>query len=366
VVDSLRQLVLLGWVLWLNSVAAQDVYQVLRDRGQGFAEVIRGRALVFPRDHSAHSDFRVEWWYITANLQDNQGRDWGLQWTLFRQALSAETDTEGWDSNQLWMVHAALTTPEQHRFEQRFARGGIGQAGVSLNSKEKTFSAWLDDWQWRSESEGLFPSQLHFSVGESAIKMQLDSGYRWVLHGDQGYSRKSEHGQASYYYSQPKISIRGTVQVGDETIELSGQAWMDREWSSQVLAENQSGWDWFSLHFDDGNKLMLYRLRHNTGANWISGSWIDSSGQVRHLHNNDIELIPEVMRTINPGPGKSLQLPLEWSVKLPNIGRSWRIKPLYDQQWMGTRIPYWEGVVLVEDDSGKSAGRGYMELTGYD
>jgi predicted secreted hydrolase len=32
---------------------------------------------------------------------------------------------------------------------------------------------------------------------------------------------------------------------------------------------------------------------------------------------------------------------------------------------MATRIPYWEGVVLVEDEQGSPSGIGYMELTGY-
>jgi predicted secreted hydrolase len=352
-------------LLWLQTGLAQDVYQVLRDDVQGFAEVKPGVPLVFPRDHLAHPEYRIEWWYITSNLKDPQGRDWGLQWTLFRQSLSPETDSAGWDSNQVWMAHAALTLPDRHVFEQRFARGGIGQAGVSKGDSNG-FDAWIDDWRWHSTSASLFPSQLEFNVAGHQVNMQLDSEAQWVLNGNQGFSQKSAQGQASYYYSQPNINLSGTVSVNGETIELSGRAWLDREWSSQALAQNQKGWDWFSLHLDDGNKLMVYQLRHDSGEHWISGSWIAATGETIALGKDDIALVVQSSSTIDTTGNNQIDLPLEWTIILPKLGRNLRIKPLYDEQWLGAQFPYWEGVVLVEDSNGQSAGKGYMELTGYE
>jgi predicted secreted hydrolase len=353
-------------ILLVNQGWSQEAYQVLRGDAQGFAEVIRGKPLEFPRDHAPHPDFRIEWWYITANLQDDLGRQWGLQWTLFRQALNPQSKTEGWDSNQIWMAHAAISTPEGHSFEQRFARGGIGQAGVRNISTDGYFDAWLDDWRWRSQVTDVFPSRLKFSVGEIQIDMQLESAADWVLHGDRGYSQKSALGQASYYYSQPGIRISGSVQIDEKNIALSGSAWLDREWSSQALAQNQPGWDWFSLHLDDGNKLMLYRLRSEGDENWLSGSWIGKDGVKIHLRSEQIEMTPTATRSIAIGENQRIKLPLEWNIKLPGPDREWRVKPLYDDQWMATRFAYWEGVVLIEDSVGRPSGVGYMELTGYD
>jgi len=342
---------------------AQDSYQVLHGEAQGFARVSPGKLLEFPRDHNPHPDFRLEWWYITANLKDEKGQHWGLQWTLFRQALDAKADTRGWNSNQLWMAHAAISSPQGHSFEQRFARGGIGQAGVE---NKDYFIAWLDDWQWRAAGTSMFPAELKFSVDDRQVEMKLESSSHWVLHGDRGYSQKSAQGQASYYYSQPDISIRGVLRTDDEEIALSGRAWLDREWSSQPLAQNQTGWDWFSLHFSDGNKLMLYRLREDEGGNWFSGSWITNDGKTQPLAADEIELIVQSKRRVNIAGQTTIALPLEWSIKLPKLDRQWRIKPLYDTQWMATRFAYWEGVVLIEDQDGQPAGEGYMELTGYD
>jgi predicted secreted hydrolase len=353
-------------ILTTDQGRTQEAYQVLRGDAQGFAEVIRGRPLEFPRDHAPHPDFRIEWWYITANLKDDLGRHWGLQWTLFRQALNPQAKTEGWDSNQLWMAHAAISSPEGHRFEQRFARGGIGQAGVREISRDGYFDAWLDDWQWRSEGIDVFPSRLRFSVGESLIDMRLESDTDWVLHDDRGYSQKSAFGQASYYYSQPGIDISGSVKIDGINITLSGSAWLDREWSSQALAKDQPGWDWFALHLDDGNKLMLYRLRSEGDESWLSGSWINRHGEKKHLSSEQIRMTPIITRPVSVDQNQRIYLPLEWSIKLPELNREWRVKPLYDDQWMATQFAYWEGVVLVEDIEGQSSGVGYMELTGYD
>jgi len=353
---------LLG-LCYLSQGITQDGYQVLRGESQGFARVLPGTTLKFPDDHQPHPEFRIEWWYFTANMKDGEGRDWGLQWTLFRQALDANTDLEGWDSNQLWMAHAAISSPRGHRFEQRFSRGGTGQAGVEVRG---SFNAWLDDWQWRAPGRSMFPAQLDFSVAEQRVSMQLESTTDWVLHGHQGYSQKSAQGQASYYYSQPQIRIKGSIQTDNEEIALTGIGWLDREWSSQPLAKNQAGWDWFSLHLADGHKLMVYRLREDDGEDWVSGSWIGVDGETRSLAAAEIELIEASSRVIEVGEKQVLELPLEWQIKLPMMNKQWQIKPLYDQQWMATRFSYWEGVVLVEDQHGQAAGKGYMELTGYD
>ncbi len=361
----MRGLISILLALLTSTAGAQDVLGDLRDSGNGFAQVAPGYVLQFPRDHGAHPDYRIEWWYLTANLEDAEGRHWGLQWTLFRQALSPDPAPSGWHSNQVWMAHAAITTPEGHFHEQRFARGGIGQAGVNRLAENGYFLAWMDDWEWRSSSESPFPAQLNFSVGERDIVVLLESAGELVANGIDGYSQKSAQGQASYYYSQPHIRVRGFVSKGSEKVNLQGKGWLDREWSSQALAENQQGWDWFSLHLDDGYKLMVYRLRHDDGGHWLSGNWIDPQGGTRLLDRDDILLSSSRRGSVDTGDDGVRELPLEWDLVLADEQRSWRIRPLYDQQWMATGIPYWEGVVLVEDAQGASSGIGYMELTGY-
>jgi len=348
-----------------QNVLAADNYQLLRSSPEGYAEVTPGTPIQFPRDHLPHEEFKIEWWYLTANLTDDAGGEYGIHWTLFRQSMSPQKSSAGWSSNQVWMAHAALSTPEGHRYEERFARGGIGQAGVQ-SGPGGVFSGWLDNWSLVGESAAPVPGVLTFTVEGSSITLNLKSDTPWVMQGDNGYSQKSEKGQASYYYSQPHISVVGTVSKAGSTINLTGRAWLDREWSSQPLAPDQPGWDWLSVHLDDGQALMVYRLRQLDGNDWYSGTLITPDGKSETLRARDIVFNPIQQVKVNTGDSEHRNLPLHWQLELPGRDKKWIIKAPEPDHWLGTTFPYWEGPVSVIDAvSGATAGKGYLELTGY-
>ena len=127
---NVNPLLVCAFMLLTNPVFAQG-FAGLGTQAEGFAEPQLGAALRFPQDHGAHPDYRIEWWYLTANLKDENGTPYGVQWTLFRSAL-APGEAEGWQSPQIWMGHAGLTSTTQHFSAERLARGGIGQAGVTV------------------------------------------------------------------------------------------------------------------------------------------------------------------------------------------------------------------------------------------
>lgn len=320
---------------------------------EGFAIPERGRALTFPADHGPHPTFRIEWWYLTAPLKGEDGRDYGIQWTLFRSALAPE-EREGWSSPQIWMAHAALTEPDRHHVAERLARGGIGQAGATA----APFAAHIDDWQMTG-SPGKGIDQLHLTARgkDFAYDLRLEASGPIVLHGDAGYSVKSPKGQASYYYSQPGYSVTGTIETERGTVRVSGQGWLDREWSSQPLAEDQSGWDWFSLSFDSGDKMMGFRLRDG-GAGFTSATWIGSDGSAKPLPDGALTLEPLETTTI-----EDRAIPTRWRVMLPAHGLDVTVGAMNPQAWMGTSFPYWEGPVTI---TGSHTGRGYLEMTGYE
>src|SRR5207248_1414256 len=63
-----------------------------------------------------------------------------------------------------------------------------------------------------------------------------------LLQGERGFSRKGpDPAQASYYYSLPHLAVTGSVAVGGRKLEVSGEAWLDHEWSSEALAEDAVG-----------------------------------------------------------------------------------------------------------------------------
>ena len=332
---------------------APQSYAGLGQPAGGFSQVTRGHRLEFPRDHAAHDGFRIEWWYVTANLKDTQGRDWGAQWTLFRSALRPGPETGDWQSPNLWMGHAALTGPGGHRSAETLARGGIGQAGVQA----QPFRAWIDDWSLQGPG-GIDNLRMTAAGKGFRYDLQLRSERPLVLHGQQGYSEKSGKGQASYYYSQPFYRVRGEVERDGLCIAVTGQAWLDREWSSQPLAAGQTGWDWFSLHLDSGAKLMLFQVREAHGEAYRAGTWIDPQGQGLALLPAQIRLQP--LAWAPQGNGK--QLLTRWRVQVPEHGVDVQVDAVQPQAWMQTRFPYWEGPVRL---SGSAGGRGYLEMTGY-
>lgn len=347
---------------------AQDPYQLLRQSGEGFAKVIPGRAFNFPRDHYPHERFKIEWWYLTANLKGADGNDYGVHWTLFRQAMNSAANPGGWQSNQTWMAHTAISTPGGFEFAQRFARGGIGQAGVET-SGESRFEAWMDDWLWQGAATSPFPAKLSAGTDNQRFTLTLSASDDWVLQGNNGYSQKSDLGQASYYYSQPFIDIIGTLWIDEEPVEVAGKGWLDREWSSQPLADNQAGWDWVSLHLNDGSALMVYQLRHDSGEHYISGSLVDQSGQLVTLEAGDVTLEPvsetrlSLESSVSPSSSRKEKIiPLEWRVRVAKFNIDLSVTADRPGSWLATAFPYWEGPVSVE---GSHEGVGYLELTGY-
>lgn len=337
-------------LLWPFAASAQGFSGLGSQAGADFATPLPNPAFAFPADHGAHPDYRIEWWYLTATLADADGTPYGLQWTLFRTAL-APGEAEGWASPQVWFAHAAVTTPHVHLATERFARGGIGQAGV----RPSPFRAWIDDWALEGPD---FDSMTVSATGpDFAYTMSLEAQGPLIFHGAGGYSVKSAEGQASYYYSQPFFNIEGTLRLPTGDVAVSGQAWLDREWSSQPLNETQEGWDWFSLSFDDGAKLMGFQLRQSDATTFSSATWIEVDGATTAFENGAFTARP-LTRTKVAGR----DVPTLWQVTLPARGIDVRVQAMNPNAWMPLSIPYWEGPVMIE---GSHSGRGYLEMTGY-
>jgi predicted secreted hydrolase len=340
----------LALLIWPHVVAAQG-FAGLGAEAEGFAVPAPDPRFDFPADHAAHPDYRIEWWYLTANLTGPDGTPYGLQWTLFRSALSPRTEP-GWADPQIWMGHAAVTTPTAHHVAERLARGGTGQAGVTA----APFAAWIDDWQMAGPD--MDDLRLTATGRDFAYDVGLFANGPLVFHGDGGYSVKSAAGQASYYYSQPFYTVSGTLFLPEGEVAVTGNAWLDREWSSQPLAADQTGWDWFSLHFDTDERLMGFMLRQSDGTAYSQATWIAPDGSTTAYPDGAFAATPLTREVV---AGRNI--PVRWRVTLPDRGLDATISALNPQAWMATSVPYWEGPITI---TGSHAGRGYLEMTGHE
>ena len=380
------------------SVFGRNVYEQNDDSNNALASNMGKKAdpdyrMSFPQDHGTHDQFDIEWWYLTANLQDEAGDPYGLQWTLFRfknprpSSSQAEANNSSsslknspvtlnestvsldkkWHNDQIYMAHASIHSLDTHWFSEKFARGGVGNAGLTA----LPLNLFIDDWQWlNSDGDiGLFPSTLTFNAtdtskpnAEASATFTLNQTGPLVQHGDNGFSVKSNSGHASHYYSAPFISIEGELTQAIDTvttapIKLKGQAWFDQEWTSQLLDTGTQGWDWLSLHLDDGNKIMAFRMRLKNQDDYVTGSYITSTGEQITLQPGDLTLQPVSVKKVD-----GRQLPLIWKLMIPSKKIDLTISTLKDKQWNNAAVPYYEGMVKIE---GSHGGVGFLELTGY-
>ncbi len=349
------------------------------DGAAGFQVADRIVPLTFPADHGAHPCFRTEWWYLTAALADAQGQEYGMQFTLFRQGLVPGAAGGGWRATQLYMAHLALTdvSRERHLEAERLTRGHRRLAGV----KAAPFALWIDGWRLASTGSAFYPMRLTARDAEFGFNLTLTSGSEPTPQGDGGLSAKGPN-NASHYYSMPRIAIAGDVLAGDGAVPVTGLGWLDREWSSGVLANEHQGWNWFALQLQDGLDVMAFTLRRRDGATdaYNQGLIIDADGR-RALRAGDFTLT--ALRWWRDADGS--RWPVRWRLAFaqplayrprtatgqPDAAPLQRVQSLtieaaIDDQVMNTLVRYWEGLVRVYASDGRDVGRGYMELTGYE
>jgi predicted secreted hydrolase len=338
---------------------------------EGYTRAFEPREFHFPEDHGPHPGFRTEWWYWTGNLSTADGRDFGYQLTLFRSALAPEDKqkdgerTSAWGTRQVYMGHLALSDMGGGRFHatERFSRSALGLSGA----RTEPFRVWLEDWSAEAVGNGALPLRLTARGEDVALSLVLEEGKPPVLQGDRGLSQKSaEPGNASYYYSLTRMPTRGQVTVDGRAYEVTGQSWMDREWSTSALAEEQVGWDWFSLQLSDGGELMYYQLRRRDGTvdPFSAGTLVPAHGEPVRLSREDIRV--EVLDTWK-SPDSGVTYPARWKLSVPSRDLSLELTPALANQELPVSVRYWEGSVRLSGthEGQPVQGRGYVELTGY-
>jgi predicted secreted hydrolase len=318
----------------------------------------------FPADFFNHPDFRTEWWYYTGNIHTAQGRRFGFELTFFRQGADGEqrssTASNVWDVRDVWLAHLALSDLDGGHFYhvERMNRSGPGIAGADAGERRVWNGNWQVRWTGKGEELQAVSDQFELHLAAKALKPP-------VIHGINGVSQKSEgSGHASHYFSETRLSTHGTIILGGQQFAVDGLTWMDHEFFTHQMAQNQKGWDWFSLQFDDGSELMLYRLRRHDGSTdpFSAGTYVDVQGRTTHLAVNDFAV----------SPGKKWRVyPIAWEIRVPklnlNVSLSTRMADQELTSPSNAAPSYWEGAIEVVGikHGSRIRGQGYLEMTGY-
>jgi predicted secreted hydrolase len=310
--------------------------------------------LAFPRDHGAHPDAPVEWWYYTGHLSGTSGRTYGFQLTFFRV-------------HEVHLAHFAWTDAARRRFVYE-EKTHLGLPGIA-SAAEARLDVSNEDWSAKVGADGSHFLEASGRVGR--LELRLTPAKPPVLHGDNGVSRKGAGPQEfSRYVSITRLTARGSLTTGSRTEPLSGTAWFDHEWGSGVLPAGAAGWDWFALQLDDDSELMLYRMRKPDGSAtpFSSGTFVPPRGAAVPVGWSGVRLTESAHWT---SPRSHARYPAAWRIVVAPLAIDVTVEPIVADQELDTSastgVTYWEGACAVRGTrAGRPAsGKAYVELTGY-
>ena len=328
-----------------------------------------GRKLTFPADHYSHPDFKTEWWYYTGHLESESGKRYGYQVTFFRFGLrdrQGEVKAKPPYFTDLYMAHFAVSHINRKKFlfRERINRGYQGKADAATDR----YLVWNEDWKVEEDGKDHL---IEVNDRGTRLSLRLSSLKPPVLHGDNGLSQKGEgQGRASYYYSLTRMKTDGELTIDGKREKVRGLTWMDHEFGSNQLREDQVGWDWFSLQLDDQTEVMLYLIRRKDGSPdpYSSGTLVKADGTTKHFKLEDFQIeILERWKSAKSGGN----YPMKWKVTIPAEGIELQIIPEFTDQELitnrSTRVTYWEGAVRIDGmiRNKPIVGSGYVEMTGY-
>ena len=330
---------------------------------------VPGRKLSWPADHYSHPDYKTEWWYYTGHLETQSGKRFGFQVTFFRFGLrDRQTAGNGRTPlySDLYMAHFALSdiAAKKFVFRERINRPYNDKAGAATDR----YLVWNEDWKVEGDRNS---HTIRVSDRGTELRLNLQSLKPPVLHGVNGLSQKAAgEGRASYYYSLTRMKAEGALTIDGNTEKLHGLAWMDHEFGSNQLGEDQVGWDWFSIQLDNQAELMLYLMRRKDGSIDVhsSGTLVRADGGTRQLTRDQFQVaVLEKWKSPNTGGN----YPMRWNVTVPDEEIALEIVPEFPEQELitsrSTRVNYWEGAARVNGRFKKEAvtGSSYVEMTGY-
>jgi predicted secreted hydrolase len=328
-----------------------------------YAPVSSGKSLVFPADYGSHPQFRTEWWYVTGWLRTDRGESLGFQITFFRTKPDIdENNPSSFAPHQLLVAHCAISDPKHGRLwqDQRIRRAGSGLAEAATGDTDVRIDRWSLE---RSAVDGTYAAKLE--AEDFSFDLTLSETQGVLLNGDLGVSRKGPAAEAaSYYYSLPHLKVAGAIARQRSADRVTGEAWLDHEWSSEYLDAQAVGWDWIGINLADGAALMAFRIRGEGGEQrWAGGTLRGSDGRIQILAPGDIDFRAGRRWT---SPRTRIAYPVQWHIRART--REFDLEPLLDDQENDTRLStgaiYWEGAVRAYEER-MLAGRGYLELTGY-
>jgi len=315
----------------------------------------------FPQDEAPHRDL-TEWWYYTGHLNavtpDGQQHHYGFELVFF-QALRSTYPP-------VYAAHFAISDLARGQFHYDQRRLTEPNAVIPNGKSTAGFDVSINDWL----AQGLNGhDHLQATMNGYTINLNLDALKSPTLHNGNGLITYGLGG-FSYYYSRTNMAVTGTLLDHQQTLQVTGQAWMDHQWGN-FLTLGGGGWDWFSIQLNDNREMMFYLIRNASGQ--VTATDAEIIGP-----DAQVEQVPASALNISvlnhwTSPTTGITYPSGWQITIndSHTQANLTLQPeLKGQELVATQSTgntYWEGAVSIQGQiAGKLVqGEGYVELTGY-
>lgn len=314
---------------WLGTAAV--VFAVAFASGvAGAASTAEVRPVVLPRDHGAHPEFQVEWWYGAGLVRDRLGREYAWFATVWAGAPGA-----------LGRVNVVDLQRDRVVLSGEYP-------GVGWRSSPGLLDVALDGYRlrWRPKGElGRFT--VDAGAEDEGLRLGLVPRRPYVLHGRRGVIEQGGGGPSAYY-SSTRLAVRGTLRLGDRRIGVKGEGWIDHQWGNFAGTPEASRWDWFSCRFEDGRDLMLYRfldLENRPRPRYFTGTLVDRRGRVLRIARFQAAPRAPFLRP----DWSTATYPLGWRLRVPSVHIDITLRTLARNQFIRNQLvpSFWEGAATV-------------------
>ncbi|MBP7734489.1 MAG: hypothetical protein KA369_00820 [Spirochaetes bacterium] len=323
------------------------------------------RPLDLPKDDAAHYTAQMEWWYYTGHLRADDGTEYGFEVTFFKR-LTGEDRAPAclfrmpahWIKEVAMLGHFAVTDLDQKKFKA----AEIHNLARQWKADPDHYHVAINGWSAEAKEGSHMVSA---SMCGYSVDLKLTPNKAAALNGPGGILDKGVN--TNYYYSYTNMGVEGTITVKGKKKTVTGKAWMDHEFGPMSLLSKKIGWDWFSIQLENNTELMIYLIKENDSVVPHSGgNYVDAEGKTRLLALSDIEVTSTAAWT---SPKTKAVYPARWTIAIKPLNLLLHVKPMLAEQELTLNpVTYWEGAVTVEGSAGGQAvaGRGYIELVGYD
>jgi predicted secreted hydrolase len=284
--------------------------------------------VVLPEDHGAHPGFEVEWWYTAGTVAAATGRQYFYFATIWSGARELVAKVNVVDL-------AGERTVVSEEYTDRTVPGR-GQTAFDINGFELG---------WAPVSAlGVWSVDAPVPNGDR-LQLTLTPSHPYVLNGLDGIVRQGP-AALSDYYSEPRLTVDGTLTAGGEIEPVTGEGWFDHQWGNFALDPGSLHWNWFACQLDDGGDLMLYQFITRAGipTGVQDSTYVSPAGTVSHPRYQALALAP----SITPA-GATGVYPLRWHLQVPADGLELTLRARdLDGFIANSLVPsFWEGPTTV-------------------